>query len=161
VSPRTCPELIRNQCQGRTTYQQVAVLTDLKGSFVEARGRVRRVGRTALAALAGVIPLAFRISPTYYHRVNLVSKIRRQSYLLIHHLAKLQPYRRRNLLLLGRTLTLGYFIPFGGIDALESIQSIEMVELVTLAVAAPGCSAIILWLFCQPTLVIRRQQGGY
>jgi hypothetical protein len=93
-------------------YQQVAALIGVNDS-AGAQERIRSAETTALAA-----------SSTYYYGVNLVSKIGRQSYLLIFHLAKLQPPRGRNLLLLGRTLTLGSFILFGGIDALESIQSI-------------------------------------
>jgi hypothetical protein len=91
-------------------YQQVVALTGVNDSA----GAQERVGSAETTALAA--------SSTYYHRVNLVSKIGRQSYLLIFYLAKLQPPRGRNLLLLGRALTLGNFIPFGGIAALESIQ---------------------------------------
>jgi hypothetical protein len=86
--------------EGGGTYQQLAVLTGLKCSFAGAREQFGRVGITSSAALAGAIPLASKISSTYYHRVNLVSKIRRQSYLLIHYLAELQPRRGRKLLLL-------------------------------------------------------------
>ena len=104
--------------EGGGAYRQVAVLTNLKGSFAGAPGGAGGVGITALTALAGAIPLSSKISSTYNHRVNLVSRTKRQLYLLI------QPHDRHHPLLFGRTLTLRYFIPFGGIADLECIQSI-------------------------------------
>ena len=94
-------------------YQQGVFLTGLKDSFAGAQERGGSAGTTALVARS-----------TYYYRVNLTPKIRRQSYLLIFHGAKLQYHRECKHLILVRILTLGNFIPFGGIDALESIQSI-------------------------------------
>jgi hypothetical protein len=61
--------------EGGGTYRQVVVLTGLKCCFAGAQERLGSVGITTSAALAEAIPLASKISSTYYHRVNLASKI--------------------------------------------------------------------------------------